>query len=114
MTLDMNAITYNVDRMKKKHTGLTSHQMVPRAPEEIFMLTNLAPACHGKYITNEYVLKVDVGFNGCTCCSTLPQISIPMTIIPMTHPESYGFTEPAGYMPVELGYFKFDLEYYQF
>jgi hypothetical protein len=73
------------------------------------MLSQLAPATHSHYITNEYVLNVNVKYDGCTCCSGLPNISIPLTVIPMTHQESYGFQEPQGYMPFELGYFKFDL-----
>jgi hypothetical protein len=55
------------------------------------------------------VLRVFVKFDGCTCCSKLPTIEVPLTIIPETHMESYGFLEPAGYAPVELGYFKIDV-----
>jgi hypothetical protein len=114
MVLDLGRIKYAVSPNKKKKTGLLSSTVVERSPEEIFLLSQLAPACHSKYITNTYTLNVNVKYEGCTCCSSLPSISIPLTIIPLTHQESYGFTEPPGYAPYELGYFKFDLIAYQF
>lgn len=70
------------------------------------MLSNLAPACHSKFMSNDYTLNVSVQYDGCTCCSSIPSISIPMTIIPSTHLGSYGFVEPVGYMPQELAYVK--------
>ena len=83
-----------------------------RDPETMFMLRQIAPACHSRHIANDYVLNVNVKFDGCTCCSTLPSISVPLTIIPLTHMESYGFLEPEGYQPYELGYFRFNVNAY--
>ena len=91
MTLDLNNIRYHVDHMKTKRKGIFSSQQVPRPAEEIFMMSQLAPACHSHYITNEYVLNVNVKYDGCTCCASLPNISVPLSVIPMTHEASYGF-----------------------
>lgn len=91
MSLDLSAISYHVDPMKKKRKGIFSSQMVPRPPEEIFMLSQLAPACHSPHVTNTYTLNVNVKFDGCTCCSSLPSISVPLTVIPLTDQRQYGF-----------------------
>jgi hypothetical protein len=109
MVLDLGQIRYVVSPTKKKKSGLLSSKTVERPPEEIFLMSQLAPACKGRYIDNRYELNVNVKYDGCTCCSSLPSISVPLTIIPMTHQESYGFQEPEGYAPYELGYFRFDL-----
>jgi hypothetical protein len=60
-------------------------------------------------IANDYILNVKQVYDGCTCCANLPEISVPCTIIPLTHQASYGFTEdmlPPGYAPQVLGYFR--------
>ena len=72
----------------------------------MFLLVNLAPASHSHHIQNDYELNVNVKYDGCTCCSSVPNISIPLTVIPMTHQETYGFMEPVGYAPQELAYVK--------
>jgi hypothetical protein len=84
MTLNLDSIKYRVDNMRSK-------RKIPRNPEEILLLTNMAPACHSQHIRNDYSLNVNVKYNGCTCCSAVPSISIPLTVIPLTHMESYGF-----------------------
>lgn len=84
--------------------------MIPRPPEEIMMLSQMPSAVHSDMITNEFFLNANIKYDACTCCASLPSISIPLTVIPMTHMESYGFMEPAGYAPMELGYFKFTPE----
>lgn len=71
----------------------------PRSPEEMFMMSQLPPATHSRHITNEYFLNANIKHDGCTYCGPQPSISTPLTIIPMTHMESYGFLEPAGYNP---------------
>ena len=62
-----------------------------RSREEIFLLSQLAPACHSQYISNEYDLNVNVKFEGCTCCSALPSVSVPLTVLPLTDPSLYNF-----------------------
>lgn len=110
MALNFANIRYVVEAMKrKKKPGLfAGSEMIPRSPEEIFMLGQLSPATHSKHISNDYFLNVNVKFDGCTCCSSVPNISVPLTIIPLTNPETYGFVEPQGYNPIQLGYFKFN------
>jgi hypothetical protein len=109
MQLNLASIAYIVNNMKrKKRPGIFSgHEMVPRSPEEIFMLSQLSPACHSRHIKNEYYLNVHVNYDGCMCCASRPSISVPLTVIPMTNPATYGFTEPQGYAPQELFYMKF-------
>ena len=109
MQLNLATIAYVVNQMKKKkRPGLFSgFDMVPRSPEEIFMLSQLAPATHSRHIINEYFLNVHVNYDGCMCCASTPSISVPLTVIPMTNPATYGFTEPEGYAPQELFYMRF-------
>ena len=83
-----------------------------RSPEHIFMLSGLAPACHSRFIDNDYVLNVNVTFDGCTCCSSVPSISVPLTIIPLVHMESYGCTGPEGYEPIHLGNSEFEVNHH--
>jgi hypothetical protein len=68
----------------------------------------LAPATHAFQATNTYRLDLNVNLDG--CCSEIPDISVPLTIIPLTCNTSEGFIEPVDYQPTELGYFKFDLK----
>ena len=78
-----------------------------RSPEEIQQLSQLPPACHSEFIKNDYFLNVKVIYG---CCSTSQSILLPLTIIPLTEPYSYGFLEPLGYSPTQLGDFRFDLD----
>ena len=105
MQLNLQAIHYTCTPFKRKKM----FQGAPKArtPEEIFMLTQMAPATHSRHISNDYCLNVNVKYDATNCCSDLPSISIPLTVIPLTNPETYGFIEPQGYAPYELGYFKF-------
>jgi len=94
MMLELQRINYRVSGQK--------------SPEEMFMMSQMAPACHSRYITNDYYLNVNIKYDACNvCCSKVPNVSFPLTIVPMTNPATYGFMEPQGYMPQELGYFKF-------
>ena len=65
----------------------------PKSPEELFMLKMMAPATHSYYINNDYELNVNVRYKQDHVClqSDVPSISVPCTVIPMTHMESYGF-----------------------
>ncbi len=112
MSLDLSKIQYVVSGTKVvKGKGLfASSHSVPRPPEEIFLLSQMAPASHGHDLTNEYFLNANIKYDGCTCCSPLPSISIPMTVIPLTHEASYGFQEPAGYNPHILGSFRCEIK----
>lgn len=107
MQLNLGMIKYQctTHRRKKLFGGAPK----PRAPEEIFMLTQMAPAVHSRYISNDYFLNVNVKFDATNCCSNLPSCSVPLTVIPLTDPNTYGFIEPQGYTPFELGYFKFQM-----
>ena len=69
----------------------------------------MAPACHSRLIRNDYFLNVNVKYDVCcTCdCAKLPNISVPLTVIPLTNPATYGFQQPEDFQSMELGYFKF-------
>ena len=92
MTCDLNKIHYEVQADKKnKKTGLRK----PLTKEDRFMMSSIQPACHGKWIHNEYHLIVKCEYDGCTCCSNLPDSDMKMTIVPMINPECFGFQPPA-------------------
>ena len=74
MQLNLAAIQYTCNGFKRKK--LFGGAPKARAPEEVFMLTQMAPASHSRYISNDYFLNVNVKYTACNCCSTLPSISI--------------------------------------
>jgi len=78
MTLNLDACKYSISNQRAK-------KCCARSDEEMFLLTNLAPAAHSHHISNDYELNVNVKYDGCTCCSSVPNVSIPLSIIPMTH-----------------------------
>ena len=90
MELNLNEIRYEVPKQKKK-----KGQMKPISREDAFMMAGLQPACHAKYISNEYFLCVLVDFDDCACCLDLPDSRMPMTIIPFIDPTCFGFQPPA-------------------
>jgi hypothetical protein len=94
MHLNLNLIRYYINPTKLKKRGMFKKQRVPRMAEEIFMMERLAPACHSSLITNEYFLNVNCKYDECTCCTSLPNVSVPLTIIPVTDPATHGFVEP--------------------
>ena len=62
-------------------------------------MSQMQPACHGKYISNEYFLTVRTDMIGCTCALETPMAKIPLVVVPMVNPSCYGFTAPADYKP---------------
>lgn len=117
MGLNLANIHYKVAptqlrRVKNMNGGIFSPSTVkkrfPRSKEEMFQLENLAPATHSDIITNNYFLNVNTKFDE-GCCVPENDLNLPLTIIPVTYPDSYGFTEPAGYAPTQLSYAKFNL-----
>jgi len=113
MTLDLKAINYLVDKMKNKKgktlgVFTTNVGKIPRSPEELVQLGTMAPASNGHYVSNNYKLRLDVRLDAC-CCPTVPQFTVPLSVIPICPAESYGFVEPQGYAPVDLGYYKLTL-----
>ena len=108
MSLDLNHIHYVTNATKFTSRGFKyGRRAMPRSPEEIFQLSHLAPATHAFQCSNKYRLDLNVNLDG--CCNQTPDISVPLTIIPLTCNMSEGFIEPVDYKPTELGYFKFDL-----
>ena len=108
MALDLSKIKYEVAGTKKK-------KGVQKAvsPEDMFMMSGIQAAVHGKSIKNEYFLVVTVEYDGCVCCVDLPDSRTPMTIIPLVNPACFGFeVPPTGWMPIPLGNFTVDLAHH--
>lgn len=103
----MHQFVLNLVDIKYKVNPIRQTGNKQRSPEEMFMMQQMAPAVHSRHIKNDYYLQASVSYDGCIC-GNMPQIRIPLTVIPMTHMDSYGFLEPVGYAPVELAYFKLD------
>ena len=70
----------------------------------------MAPATNGNFLKNNYILDVNVKYGGLSCFSAKPAISIPLTVIPQIDPNVFGFPEPPGFQPIDLGMFKVNLE----
>ena len=113
MSVELGKMTFRVEQQKKvcddKSAYFPTYTMVPRSPEELFLLTQLAPATHSSNVSNRYFLNANIKYDGCTCNATLPNVSIPMTILPKTFDYSQGLQEPAGFAPVSLGQFRFEI-----
>jgi hypothetical protein len=73
--------------------------MKPYSIEDHFMLTQLQAACHSNFVKNEYFIKVNCFYDGCTCCGNTPQARVPVTIVPMVNPACCGFTAPQDFQP---------------
>lgn len=88
MTVDLSKIKYEVqtDVKDKKKGGKKK-----LSPEDRFQMASIQPACHGKYVKNEYVLVCECSYDGCTCCSDLPDSKSKISIVPMVNPECFGF-----------------------
>jgi len=67
------------------------------------MMAGVQPACHGGYISNDYFICIELAYDGCTCCSNLPDSRMMMTIVPIVNPACFGFQPPDAYMPISLG-----------
>lgn len=110
MCLDLSKIKYEVqDSVKDKKTG----KKKKLSPEDSFQMASIQPACHGKYIKNEYHLVVQCSYDGCTCCSNLPDSDSQITIVPMVNPACFGFTAPGGWMPHQLGGFQCEVTHHK-
>ena len=80
--------------------------MVPLSEDEKQFYSRLAGACQSEHITNSYFLKAIPVFVGCDCCGNPCEEKIPISILPVGDPASYGFPEPVGYAPIDIGYYK--------
>lgn len=105
MDLDLSKIKYEVQDFKKK-----KGKEKKISPEDKFMMASIQPACHSKRLRNEYFLCVEVEYDGCVCCVDLPDSRMPMTIVPVVHPDCYGFKAPDEWSEAtNLGCFNVDL-----
>lgn len=106
LLMNLNEIRYEaVVNKKKKGVQMTL------SPEDLFAMTGLQPACHSRHITNEYFICIELEYDGCTCCSNLPDARTPLTIVPLVNPACFGFQPPNGFIPYELGLFAINLAF---
>lgn len=83
MELDLGEITYEVKpEKKKKGKSKLANTKVPTSPEEKFLMSQLPPATHSKYIQNDYEINVHAKYRMMNCGGKVPKVSVPMTIIP--------------------------------
>ncbi|CDW79403.1 UNKNOWN [Stylonychia lemnae] len=94
LELPLSSITYQVEGQRKKGGHMKSI-----CAEDLYMMKQMQPACHGHHITNEYFLAVRCGFEGCTCCATLPHARIPISIVPVVNPQFASFSQPTDFAP---------------
>lgn len=110
LDLDLSKIKYEVqENVKDKKTG----KKKKLSPEDGFQMASIQPACHGKWIDNDYHLIVNCTYDGCTCCSNLPDSDSKMTIVPMVNPACFGFQAPGGWMPHQLGGFTCEVKHHK-
>ena len=94
LEVDLKSIRYEVPH-ERKRKGV----MKAVSPEDLYMMQNMQPACHGHNVKNEYFLAVRCSYSGCTCCSAQPYARIPLTIVPVFNPQCYGYQQPADFNP---------------
>ena len=107
LNMDLSKIKFEVSGEKKK-----KGQNKKLSPEDVWLMAGIQPACHSKNIKNEYFICVELDFKGCTCCSDVPDVKTPLTIVPLVNPECFGFKPPGGYAPKELGSFDVKLNFH--
>ncbi len=110
MFCDLSKIHYEVATMQKDKKKGGKKNI---SPEDRFMMASIPPAVHGKWIHNEYHLIVKCTYDGCTCCSNLPDSDMQLSIVPMVNPECFGFKPPGGWQPYNLGGFSVNLAHHK-
>jgi hypothetical protein len=104
LELDLKTIRYTAPASRKKK-GVVK----PLSIEDRFMMENMQPRCNGSLVKNEYFLTVRCGYDGCTCCSSLPVCRVPITIVPIINPQVWGYQQPADFNPQVYQSFQFAL-----
>jgi len=94
MVVDLSHIKYDAVVDKKAKDGTRK----PMSADDQFMMTQLQPATrHAKMFSARYYSSVSTEFDGCTCCAETPDAKVPMTIVPVVNPMSFGFAPPNGW-----------------
>ena len=104
--LDLGKIRYHCPETKKK-----KGQIKKISPEDRFMIEGVQPATSSSLVKVDYFLTISLGYDGCTCCSNLPDACAPMTIIPLVNPACCGYQPPGGWQPMDLGFFNIPLTF---
>jgi len=68
LSFNLADIKYEVSGAKVGHNGTTKKL----SAADQFMMASLQPACHTKKFSNDYVLSVQLSYDGCVCCIDLP------------------------------------------
>ncbi len=77
MELDLSTIKFEVPSKKKKK-GKEKDVSV----EDMFLASSLPAACSSKHIKIKYFLVTKPSYDGCICCTDIPEGRIPVSIIP--------------------------------
>ena len=109
MMLNLAEYRSNASPTRSKMVSMFNWEEKKRSPEEMFLLNNISMPVHSNHLVNDIYMKIMVDHEGCICCDDYPAVMVPVSIIPMGSPESYGMVEPPGYMPMELGKIKFEI-----
>jgi hypothetical protein len=101
MVVDLSHIKYDAIKDKKAKDGTRR----PMSLDDQFMMSQLQPATrHAKHFSARYYSSVETKFDGCTCCNETPDAKVPMTIVPVVNPNSFGFAPPSnGWAPYVFG-----------
>eukprot|EP00347_Sterkiella_histriomuscorum_P005522 403356296 len=94
LELPLSTIRYEVSDQKKK-----GGHMKPISQEDLFMMRQIQPACHGHHVRIDYHMTVRCAFQGCTCCAALPHAKIPLSIVPIVNPSCTGYQQPQDFNP---------------
>jgi hypothetical protein len=91
MLVDLSNIKYEQIADRKAKDGSRK----PYSPDDKFMMSQIQPATRrAKKFSARYYSVVETKFDGCTCCNETPDAKVPMTIVPMVNPNSFGFAPP--------------------
>ena len=97
IAVDLSKIRYEVATERKKH-GV----MKKLSQDDQFQMAALQPAVHTVRFSNDYYLTVTLNYDGCTCCTNLPDAKMPMTIVPLINPYA-GLLPPSDFNPTDMG-----------
>lgn len=91
LEVDLSEIKFAISGKKKKH-GIEKE----RSPEDLFLASSLQPSSFGKLQKVRTYLRVLPEYDGCTCCSSVPQGAIDMEIVPSI-PPTLGAADPSSF-----------------
>ena len=68
----------------------------------MFQLSNLAPGTDSKHFKISYRMNMNMKYDGCTCGTEFPDVSLPLSIIPVVNEETFNIPKPEDWEGKEL------------